>query len=122
MRPGTVPAGGSCVIDGPARGSAGPFLLRATMTDSRIDAFDDKEGYCRLLGHHLRFSYCRTCREGLPCFKILDCWFENFDIRKFVEENYSAEEIRDFLEPPKPKMQSLMTLIQRAQERMKKDP
>lgn len=91
------------------------------MADNRIIVFDDKEGYCRMLGHHLRFSYCRSCREGLPCFKILDCWFEKFDVRKFIEENFSAEEIEQFLKPPKPKVQTLMTLIQQAQERMHRD-
>ena len=86
-----------------------------------ISVFDDREGYCRLLGHHLRFSYCRSCQEGLPCSRILDCWFEKFDVRKFVEENFSAEEIEQFLKPPKPKVQTLMTLIQKAQERIKKE-
>ena len=91
------------------------------MSGNQINVFDDKEGYCRMLGHHLRFSYCRSCREGLPCFKILDCWFEEFDVRKFIEVNFSAEEIEQFLMPPKPKVQTLMTLIQQAQERMQKD-
>ncbi len=91
------------------------------MTKIRITVFDDKEGYCRILGHHLRFSYCRSCQEGMPCFKILDCWFEKIDVQKFIEENYSAEEIERFLQTPKPKMQTLMTLIQRAQERMQRD-
>ena len=91
------------------------------MADNRINVFDEKEGYCRILGHHLRFSYCRSCQEGLPCFKILDCWFEKFGVQEFIEKNYSAEEIEQFLRKPKPKMQTLMTLIQQAQERAKKE-
>jgi hypothetical protein len=91
------------------------------MDTIRIAVFDEKAGYCRILGHHLRFSYCRSCREGLPCFKILDCWFEKFDVRTFIEENFSSEEIGQFLSPPKPKVQTLMTLIRQAQERIKKD-
>jgi len=83
--------------------------------------FDDREGYCRILGHYLCFSYCRSCQEGLPCFKILDCWFEKFDVRQFVEDNFTAAEIEQFLQPPKPKTQTLLTLIQQAQERMKQE-
>lgn len=83
--------------------------------------FDDYEGYCRMLGHHLRFSYCRGCRNGYPCFKVLDCWFEKFDVRKFVEENYAPEEIEQFLQPPKSRMQTLMVLIEQAQRRMKEE-
>jgi hypothetical protein len=91
------------------------------MTKTPWIDFDEKEGYCRLLGHYLRFSYCRSYREGFPCHKILDCWFEKFDVRKFLEENYAASEIERFLQPPQPKMQTLMSLIQKAQERMKKE-
>jgi len=87
------------------------------MTEKHSPDFDEREGYCRMLGHHLRFSYCRTCRDGLPCYKIMDCWFEKFDVRTFVEENYTALEIESFLQPPQPKMQTLMTLIQQARER-----
>ena len=97
-----------------------PCSFKETMTKIRIAVFDDREGYCRILGHHLRFSYCRSCQEGLPCFKILDCWFEKFDVRRFVEDNFSAEEIEHFLQAPKPKIQTLMTLIRQAQERIKK--
>ena len=89
------------------------------MTKTVCEDFEDREGYCRILGHRLRFSYCRTCQDGLPCCRILDCWFENFEIRRFIEENYTAEEMEKFLQPPQPKMQTLMTLIQQAQERMK---
>ena len=91
------------------------------MTETMCRDFDNREGYCRILGHYLRFSYCRSCQEGHPCFKILDCWFEKFDVRQFIEENYTAAEIEQFLQPPKPKTQTLLTLIQQAQKRMKQE-
>ena len=84
-----------------------------------LTAFDEKEGYCRLLGHYLCFSYCRSCRDGYPCHKILDCWFEKFDVRHFIDDNFTAEEIEQFSAPPKPKIQTLVTLIQEAQKRIK---
>ena len=97
------------------------FALEENMAKIPISVFDDKEGYCRILGHYLPFSYCRCCQEGYPCSKVLDCWFEKFDVKKFIEENFSAEEIEQFLQPPKSKMQTLMTLIQQAQKRIKKE-
>ncbi len=87
------------------------------MVDTGKQGRDAEEIYCRMLGHHLQFSYCRTCRDGLPCFKLLDCWFERFDVEAFVREHYTEEEIRQFLEPPKPKMHTLMELIKKAQTR-----
>ena len=83
--------------------------------------FDDKECYCRILGHHLYFSYCRSLNDGYPCHKILDCWFEKLDVRKFVRENFTDEEVEMFLQAPKPKMQTLMALIEKAKGRMKED-
>jgi hypothetical protein len=109
-----------CPAGIPCRVVRGPAKTAMKMKKSPSVVFDGKEGYCRILGHHVHFSYCRTCQESMPCSRILDCWFENFDIRKFVEENYTEEEIKNFLQPPKPKMQTLMSLIQQAQERMKK--
>jgi len=91
------------------------------MTKKPCVDFDDEDGYCRILGHYLSFSYCRSCQEGAPCFKILDCWFEKFDVRKFIEERYTTEEIERFLQPPKPKIQTLLTLIQQAQKGIKEE-
>ena len=91
------------------------------MTKKPHADFDDEEGYCRILGHYLSFSYCRSCQESAPCFKILDCWFDKFDVRKFIEENYTTAEIEHFLQPPKPKVQTLLTLIQQAQKRIREE-
>ncbi|MEJ2108765.1 MAG: hypothetical protein P8Z37_02415 [Acidobacteriota bacterium] len=91
------------------------------MTDTRSTEFDDRECYCRILGHHLHFSYCRSYQDGLPCYKILDCWFEKFEIREFIRDNFTPEEIERFMQAPKPKVQTLMSLIEQAQKRMKKD-
>lgn len=108
-------------MNGPVAFPTGSFIASSeTMTKTPGIDFDDLGCYCRILGHHLSFSYCRSCQDGAPCFKILDCWFDRFDVRKFIEENYTAEEIERFLQPPKPKVQTLMTLIQQAQKRMDK--
>ena len=82
--------------------------------------YDNEEIYCRKLGHHLTFKYCRTEREGLPCAKVLDCWFENIPIEEFVRSNYSEAEIAAITAPPKPKVATLFDLIAEAKKRNSK--
>ncbi len=78
---------------------------------------DSRETYCRRLGHYLTFGYCRTEREGLPCGRILDCWFEKLAIGDFLRENYSPEEIGRVTGPAPPKTVTLVELIERARRR-----
>ncbi|MEW6519438.1 MAG: hypothetical protein AB1461_08495 [Thermodesulfobacteriota bacterium] len=86
-----------------------------------IDQFDKNDAYCRMLGHVLPFHYCRTMNEGLPCSRILDCWFRRMPIREFIEENYSEEERQRIFQPPKPKMVSLAEIVANAQKQAGKD-
>lgn len=82
-----------------------------------IEQHDEQEGYCPMLGHFLKFSYCRTMKEGQPCGRILNCWFQTIEIEAFITRNYSAEEQQKILEPPKPKFNTLVDLIAAAQKR-----
>lgn len=86
-----------------------------------IDQFDKKDGYCRMLGHVLPFHYCRTMNEGLPCGKILDCWFRRMPIKEFIERNYSDEEQQRIFQPPKPKMISIAEIVANVQKQAGKD-
>lgn len=85
-----------------------------------IEKFDEKNGYCRKLGHHLNFKYCRTERGGEPCAKIFDCWYEKFDIRKFMQEHFTAESQENLTRPAPPKAHTILDLIQQAQARQLK--
>lgn len=85
-----------------------------------IEKFDDKEGYCRMLGHVIPFKYCRTVNYRLPCHKILDCWFKRLPIRQFVAENYSEEDQQRIFEPPKPKMVSIAKIVGDVEKKRKK--
>jgi hypothetical protein len=78
---------------------------------------DNEKIYCRMLGHDVTFSYCRNTTSSQPCRKIFDCWFERFDIDKFMRENYSEQQIKEILEPPMPKMVFLAELIKKSQEK-----
>ena len=80
-----------------------------------IEKYDTEKIYCRMLGHHLKFEYCRKTAQGTPCRKIFDCWYAKFDIDSFMKENFTEEQIKNILTPPKPKMTSLIEMIQQAQ-------
>ncbi len=59
-----------------------------------MERFDELKDYCRMLGHHVPFKYCRTANNGIPCAKILDCNFERLPIQEFIDSNYTDEEMR----------------------------
>ena len=69
-----------------------------------------------MLGHEVHFSYCRQGSNNLPCRKILDCWFEQFDVEQFIRQHYTAEQIQQIVAPSKPKLTSIVELIQQAQK------
>jgi hypothetical protein len=77
-----------------------------------IEEFDNRSGYCPKLGHHINFKYCRLVNNDLPCYKIINCWFEQLPAADFVNKNYSHEQIDQFLTPPKSKIASLLEIIQ----------
>ena len=80
-----------------------------------IDAFDEKEGYCRMLGHHVPFRYCRMLPgQEIPCRRIRDCWFAALPIDAYLEKHEPGG-----VKPqePAPKIASLVELIEQARQR-----
>ncbi len=84
-----------------------------------IDEHDPKKGYCRKLGHYIEFKYCRLENNGIPCGKILDCWFKIFPVEEFVDSNYTDEEKMLLFKPQAPKISSLIELIEKARKASK---
>ena len=79
---------------------------------------EDYEIRCPRLGHQITFSYCKRESGGLPCFKTLDCWFEHFLVEEYLRGELRPEEWEKvFHRPPKPKMLSLVELIEEAKKR-----
>ncbi len=73
---------------------------------------------CPRLGHQINFPYCRSENSGLPCFKALDCWFNQFDVHAYLKKKLSQEEFdAAFLDKSKPKVLSLLDLIEQAKKR-----
>lgn len=95
------------------------FITHKNRHNNMKDKYDNTEGYCRMLGHFLTFYYCRSVNEGFPCSKVLDCWFQHFPVQEFIATNYSVEEQKKFLTPPKAKIQSLAEILEQAQKRLK---
>ncbi len=87
-----------------------------------MDRYDNEKIYCRKLGHWLTFHYCHRENNGLPCRKILDCWFEKIPVKEFLKENYTKEEISYIFNSSKPKITSLIEIIEQAKKRSDKIP
>jgi hypothetical protein len=78
---------------------------------------DNLSRRCPMLGNDVPFSYCRQPGQEIPCRKIFDCWWETIDIQTFIAKNYSEEIQKAIMQPPKPKMLSLIEIIEQAQKR-----
>ncbi len=77
---------------------------------------------CRRLGHEVTFGYCRQDTSGNPCRLILDCWWERFDVRAFLQAHLSEKamaqvELADASAPPS-KMLSLVEMIEQTRQRL----
>lgn len=74
---------------------------------------------CPRLGHDITFEYCRSQEGDSVCPRILDCWWETFDVRGYLRENLSEEEFAALSErpPARPKVLSLVELIEQAKKR-----
>jgi len=80
---------------------------------------DSLERRCPRLGGPVFFKYCRTIGEdGLPCFKIMDCWWEQFDIQSYLQNNFSEEVMAKIIDAKPPsKVASIIELIEQAKNR-----
>ena len=87
-----------------------PFSIMLTEHDSL-------SRQCPMLGHEVAFSYCRRPGQENPCRRMCDCWWETIDIRAFVADNYSEEIRNAMIQPPTPKLLSLIELIEQARGR-----
>ncbi len=76
---------------------------------------------CPKLGHQIYFSYCEREGGSFPCPKALDCWHGIFSVEEYFRERYEQEVFEGiFFAKPKPKLLTLVELIEKAKERIKK--
>ena len=71
---------------------------------------------CPRLGGPVYFKYCMTCGDGKStCFKIFDCWWEHFDIFRYLKERLPRAEFQKLMaDRPKAKVTSLIEFIEQA--------
>ena len=75
---------------------------------------------CPRLGHQIYFSYCRMENQGLPCFKVLECWSGHFLVEDYLRKELTPDEWLQISErKPKSKVLSLVELIEQAKKRKK---
>jgi hypothetical protein len=74
---------------------------------------------CPRLGNPVPFDYCEICGDHQqPCFKILDCWWEHFDVVQYLKDNLTEDQFNQLVQArPKPKVTSLIELIEQARKR-----
>lgn len=81
--------------------------------EEKLESYDEREWYCPMLGHDLKFSYCRTMQEGLPCRRILDCWYRFLPIQQFMASHYSQQELEKIFGASKSRLDTLLETIDR---------
>jgi hypothetical protein len=82
-----------------------------------IEEYDALITRCPQLGGEVPFSYCRTVNEDVPCRKIIICWEFRIQIGKFLNENYSIDQIQQALAPPtKTRLETILDLIEKAKK------
>ena len=78
---------------------------------------DERVLRCRRLGHSVTFHYCRTQEGDSVCPRILDCWWEVFEVHAFLEENLPAEKRRALAEhAPRPKVLSILDIVEQVRK------
>jgi hypothetical protein len=73
---------------------------------------------CPRLGNTVPFHYCKICGDQQqPCFKILDCWWEYFDVVRYLKDHLPEDQFNRLMgAEPKPKVNSLVELIELAKK------
>jgi len=76
------------------------------------------ERRCPRLGGQVPFGYCRRGGEGgEPCFRIVDCWWETFDVVRYLKDNLPADQFQALMDArPRPKIASLVELAEKARK------
>ena len=79
---------------------------------------DHLEQRCPGLGGAASFGYCRISGENdTACWKIFDCWWERFDVVGHLKKCMPEDKFSMIVNArPKPKMVSLVELIEQAQK------
>ena len=81
-----------------------------------MEQHDDKMIRCPRVGGEVNFRFCRHENNMLPCRFIVGCWQGQLDIEALLQEHYSEEELSLIFAPPKPKVESLVGLMEKVRK------
>ena len=82
------------------------------------EQFDQETLYCRKLGHHLSFKYCRAENFDKPCAAIERCWQHKISVTEYLKNNFENVDLGYLNEERPQKVASLVELIEQAKARM----
>jgi hypothetical protein len=81
-----------------------------------ISEHDDEMIRCPRVGGYVSFKLCRSENGLLPCRWIIDCWENRLEIERFLDEQFSAEDLTRIFVPPKPKLEGLVEMIEKVKK------
>ena len=58
----------------------------------------DLDTRCPRLGGTVPFRYCLAPGEPTPCFKVLDCWWEIFDVAAYLRSHLPGNVVDGLIE------------------------
>ncbi|MFW6080333.1 MAG: hypothetical protein ACOC7W_00355 [Desulfosalsimonas sp.] len=85
------------------------------MSDPEIESLEIR---CPRLGSIIPFRYCLISGErDMPCFKILDCWWEIFDVEAYLRKNLPEGVFRNLIgAQPRPKVASIVEIAEKVRK------
>jgi hypothetical protein len=85
-----------------------------------VPDYEKLQRRCPRLGGPVPFAYCRTAgQSGQFCFKVLDCWWEYFDVVAYMRRCLSKHAFEQLASARAPdKTASLVELINQARQRI----
>ncbi|MBI1390658.1 MAG: hypothetical protein GC154_19685 [bacterium] len=73
---------------------------------------------CPQLGGPVTFNYCRRMNGGLPCYTLHRCWDARINVDRYLQENFSEEEIAQAMRKPENmRLQSIFDVIASVKKR-----
>ena len=76
---------------------------------------EELEIRCPRLGGTVPFRYCMAPAEPTVCYKILDCWWEVFDVTSYLKTHLPEEDFLRLVENRnRPnRMESILELVEK---------
>jgi glutathione S-transferase len=66
------------------------------------------------------FDYCMRCEPEQPCFKVVDCWWETFDIVQYLKDHLPDDLFGRVMDArPKSKIAALVAVAAQAKQRLR---